>query len=82
MGLWKVWCVRDARCKTELATDSGVDCLNVDEPNQRASLSGSTGLPPPSPTLAIGEDVEGGEGGGEGYQGEDEQGLEDLETQL
>ena len=39
-------------------------------------------LAPASPTLAVGEDEEGGEPGGEGYQGEDEQGLEDLETEL
>ncbi len=37
---------------------------------------------PASPTLAVGEDEEGGERGGEGYQGEDEQGLEDLEAEL
>ena len=35
-----------------------------------------------SPTLAVGEDEEGGERGGEGCQGEDEQGLEDLEAEL
>ena len=37
---------------------------------------------PASPTLAVGEDEEGGEGGGEGYQGEDEQGLEEFDAQL
>ena len=39
-------------------------------------------LPHTSPAFAVGEDEEGGEGGGEGHQGEDQEGFQDLEAEL
>jgi hypothetical protein len=50
-------------------------------PTAFASATRSNRLPA-SPTLAVGKDEEGGEGGGEGHQGEDQQGFEDLEAEL